>query len=198
MFSDWPEVRQRLFGNVLEHVRYRGRHYGLPVTMLPFVLAANRSILDRYGVAVPRTWGEMKAAGAVLKEHGIHAFTMPAGLNLDTAYRFLPLLYGAGGRVFNDDWTKAAFNGPAGRAALQFLVDMKEAGYMPAASSAYAFDENAAHWTTGKAAFSIEGPWWQDIVRGELRLRPVAARARPGAGPRGSAREAIRPAPCST
>ena len=58
MFSDWPEVRQRLFGNVLEHVRYRGRHYGLPVTMLPFVLAANRSILDRYGVAVPRTWGK--------------------------------------------------------------------------------------------------------------------------------------------
>lgn len=168
MFSDWPEVRQRLFANVLEHVRYQGRHYGLPVTMLPFVLAANRSILDRCGVAVPRTWEEMKAAGAVLKEHGIHAFTMPAGLNLDTAYRFLPLLYGAGGRVFNDDWTKAAFNGPAGRAALQFLVDMKEAGYMPAASSAYAFDENAAHWTTGKAAFSIEGPWWQDIVRGNF------------------------------
>ena len=39
---------------------------------------------------------------------------------------------------------------------------------MPAASSAYAFDENAAHWTTGKAAFSIEGPWWQDIVRGNF------------------------------
>ena len=110
---------------MLEHVRYEEKHYGLPVTMLPFVLAANRSILDRYGVEVPRTWEEMKEAGAVLKEHGIHAFTMPAGLNLDTAYRFLPLLYGAGGRVFNDDWTKAAFNGPAGRAALQFLVDLK-------------------------------------------------------------------------
>ena len=167
-FSDWPEVRERLFGNVLEHVRHDGKHYGLPVTMLPFVLAANRSILDRYGVAIPRTWEEMKAAGAVLKEHGIHAFTMPAGLNLDTAYRFLPLLYGAGGRVFNDHWTKAAFNGPAGRSALQFLVDLKDAGYMPAASSAYAFDENAAHWTTGQAAFSIEGPWWQDIVRGNF------------------------------
>ncbi len=44
-FSDWPEVRKRLFDNVLEHVRHNGRHYGLPVTMLPFVLVANSSIL---------------------------------------------------------------------------------------------------------------------------------------------------------
>lgn len=104
------------------------------------------------------------ALGPVLKEQGIHAFTMPAGLNQDTAYRFLPLLYKAGGRVFNDDWTKAAFNGPAGRAALEFLVSMKEQGFMPPACAAYAFDENAALWCTEKAALSIEGPWWQNAV----------------------------------
>ena len=80
----------------------------------------------------------------MLKENGIHLFTMPAGLNQDTAYR----LYKAGGRVFNDDWSKVAFNGPAGVEALEFLVGMKEKGFMPEAGGAYVFDENAAHWCT--------------------------------------------------
>jgi multiple sugar transport system substrate-binding protein len=167
-FDDWPEVKARIFPNVLEHVKYDGKHYGVPVTMLPFVLAVNTSIMERYGLDVPTTWEQMLEAGRVLKEHDLQAFTMPAGLNLDTAYRFLPLLYGAGGRVFNDDWTAAGFNGPAGKAALEFLVGMKDAGYMPAASAAYAFDENAAHWTTEKVAMSIEGPWWQDTVLGDF------------------------------
>lgn len=167
-FADWPEVKARIFPNVLEHVKYDGKHYGVPVTMLPFVLAVNTDIMTRYDLEVPSTWEEMLEVGRILKEHDLQAFTMPAGLNLDTAYRFLPLLYGAGGRVFNDDWSKAGFNGPAGRAALEFLVRMKDEGYMPAASAAYAFDENAAHWTTGKAAMSIEGPWWQDTVSGDF------------------------------
>ena len=68
---------------------------------------------------------------------------MPGGVNLDTAYRFLPLLYKAGGRVFNEDWSAAAFNGPAGQAALEFLVEMKNKGYLPAGSAAYRFDESA-------------------------------------------------------
>lgn len=167
-FEDWPQVKERIFPNVLEHVKYEGQHYGVPVTMLPFVLAVNTDIMQRYNLEVPATWEQMLQIGAILKQHDLQVFTMPAGLNLDTAYRFLPLLYGAGGRVFNEDWTAAGFNGPAGRAALEFLVGMKDEGYMPAASAAYAFDENAAHWTTGKVATSIEGPWWQDTVLGDF------------------------------
>jgi multiple sugar transport system substrate-binding protein len=167
-FEDWPAVKARIFPNVLEHVKYNGQHYGVPVTMLPFVLAVNTEIMTRYDLAVPTTWEGMLEAGRILQEHDLQAFTMPAGLNLDTAYRFLPLLYGAGGRVFNDDWTQAGFNGPAGKGALEFLVRMKDEGYMPNASAAYAFDENAAHWSTGKAAMSIEGPWWQDTVLGDF------------------------------
>ena len=184
-FDDWPDIKARIFPNVLEHVKYNGKHYGVPITMLPFVLAINTEIMERYGLEVPATWEDMLAMGRVLKKHDLHAFTMPAGLNLDTAYRFLPLLYGAGGRVFNDDWTQAGFNGPAGKAALEFLVRMKDEGYMPAAAAAYAFDENAAHWSTGKAALSIEGPWWQnrltdfDFDTSKLALSQVPMPATP-------------------
>ena len=165
-FPDFPQVKERILDNVWELVEYDGKHYGLPVTMLPFVLAVNTDIMGRMGLDVPKTWDEMLALGPKFAGTGIEPFTMPGGVNLDTAYRFLPLLYKAGGRVFNEDWSAAAFNGPAGQAALEFLVEMKNKGYLPAGSAAYRFDENAAHWSTGKAALSIEGPWWQDIVHG--------------------------------
>lgn len=165
-FPDFPQVKERVLDNVWELVEYDGQHYGLPVTMLPFVLAVNTDIMARMGLEVPQTWDEMLALGPKFAGTGIEPFTMPGGVNLDTAYRFLPLLYKAGGRVFNENWSAAAFNGPAGQAALEFLVEMKVKGYLPAGSAAYRFDENAAHWSTGKAALSIEGPWWQDIVHG--------------------------------
>ncbi len=165
-FDDFPSVRSRILDNVWDPVSYEGKHYGVPVTMLPFILAVNRDILSQHGLEIPENWEELKAMGPLLKRQGIDAFTMPGGVNLDTAYRFLPLLFRAGGRVFNADWSAAAFNGPAGVAALSMLVDMKSQGFMPAASAAYRFDENAAHWATGKAALSIEGPWWQNAMIG--------------------------------
>lgn len=165
-FDDFPSVKSLILDNVWDPVSYEGKHYGVPVTMLPFILAVNRDILSKHGLEIPQNWEELKAMGPLLKKHGIDAFTMPGGVNLDTAYRFLPLLFRAGGRVFNADWSAAAFNGPAGVAALSMLVDMKSQGFMPAASAAYRFDENAAHWATGKAALSIEGPWWQNTMAG--------------------------------
>ena len=165
-FDDFPSVKTLILDNVWDPVSYEGKHYGVPVTMLPFILAVNRDILSEHGLEIPQNWEELKAMGPLLKKHGIDAFTMPGGVNLDTAYRFLPLLFRAGGRVFKADWSAAAFNGPAGVAALSMLVDMKSQGFMPAASAAYRFDENAAHWAMGKAALSIEGPWWQNTMAG--------------------------------
>lgn len=165
-FEDFTTVKKRILDNVWEPVSYEGKHYGLPLTMLPFILAVNRDILSKHGLEVPQNWEQLQAIGPLLKENGIDAFTMPGGVNLDTAYRFLPLLFRAGGRVFNEDWSAAGFNGPAGVAALSMLVEMKNKGFMPAASAAYRFDENAAHWATEKAALSIEGPWWQNSVTG--------------------------------
>ena len=163
-FPDFPQVKEQIFDNAWEQVAFEDKHYGVPVTLLPFIVVGNREVLDAHGLEIPRTWEEMRAMGPVLKESGIHAFTMPGGLNLDTAYRFFPLLTKAGGRILSSDWTEAGFNGPAGLAALSFLVEMQRDGYLPAASAAYASDENTAHWCTGNAAISIEGPWWQDTV----------------------------------
>lgn len=163
-FADFPAVKERVLDNLWDYVAYDGQHYGLPTLVLPFVLAVNQDLLDRYGLQIPLTWEDMMAMGPVLKAQGVYAFTIPAGANQDAAYRFLPMLYKAGGRVFNEDWTKAAFNGPAGLATLEYLLSMKDQGFMPPACAAYADDENMAFWCTEKAALSIEGPWWQTVL----------------------------------
>ena len=163
-FVDFPAVKERVLDNLWDYVSYDDRPYGLPTLVLPFVLAVNQDLLDRHGLDIPLTWEDMMAMGPVLKESGVHAFTIPAGANQDAAYRFLPMFYKAGGRVFNEDWTKAAFNGPAGLATLEYLVSMKDQGFMPPACAAYADDENKAMWCTEKAALTIEGPWWQTVL----------------------------------
>ena len=179
-FADFGEIASRFFPSTLELVAYKGQHYGIPATMMPFVLAVNNALLAQNALRVPRTWEELLEMGPILKQRGLYTLAMPGGANLDTAYRFLPLLYKAGGRVFNDDWSAAAFNGPAGLGALKLLATLKDEGFMPAASAAYKFDENAALWTSEKAVFSIEGPWFQGIIKdnfdfdtGKLGLAPV-------------------------
>ena len=179
-FSDLPEIRDRFFSNMLDEVKYDGKHFGIPVTVLPFVLAVNRGILDAHGLEVPETWDDVRAMGPVLKASGIHALTMPGGPKGDTSYRFVPLLYKAGGRVLDDGMTRAVFNGPAGVATLEFLVDLKERGFLPEGNAAYAFHENCAHWVSERALLSIEGPWFQnttssgyDFDVAKLMLRPL-------------------------
>ena len=44
-FDDFPSVRNRILDNVWDPVSYGGKHYGVPVTMLPFILAVNLEIL---------------------------------------------------------------------------------------------------------------------------------------------------------
>jgi multiple sugar transport system substrate-binding protein len=185
-FADFPQIRERYFPHILEHVQFQGKHYGIPATTLPFVMAYNRKILAAQGLQLPRTWEEMVAMGARLMEAGVHVLTMPCSSHGDTAYRFAALLYKAGGRVLSEDWTRATFNGPAGLAALNLLLELKRQGYMPEACTAYANDENIAHWCGGRALFSVEGPWWQDVVTGDyhfpladMGLAPLPVSARP-------------------
>ncbi len=52
----------------------------------------------------------------------------------------------------------------AGVATLEFLVDLKDRGFVPEGNAAYAFHENCAHWVSERALLSIEGP---------LMLRPL-------------------------
>ena len=73
----------------------------------------------------------------------------------------------------------------AGVATLEFLVDLKERGFVPEGNAAYAFHENCAHWVSERALLSIEGPWFQNTTSTgyDFRRRQADALA-PAGSPR--------------
>ena len=108
-----------------------GELYGLPILQTSTVLAYNKALFDAAGVTeLPKTWDEIKAAAPALAEQGtpILAYYGTDTLNLS----FYPLLWQAGGSLFTEDGSDVAFNSPEGVEALQFLVDLKDAGGLPA------------------------------------------------------------------
>jgi multiple sugar transport system substrate-binding protein len=191
-FEDFAQVADTFVPSFLANTEHDGQHYGLPEVALPFILAVNQPMLDAAAVAVPTNWDEFKAAAQTLTkpDQGVYGYTIPGGVNLDAAYRFAPWLYKAGGRFLNDDWSEATFNGPAGVAALEMLLDLQKQGAIPPGNAAYAFAENADVWASQKAAMSTEGPWWQGVISGEqykldlslLTIAPVPVQPEPVGG----------------
>lgn len=86
------------------------------------LLYYNPDILKAAGVAVPKTWDELRAALKTVKAK-VPDVT-PFAWTPDVYYFFLPYLWSQGGDVLASDLTKAAFNTPEGLAALQYQTDL--------------------------------------------------------------------------
>lgn len=78
-------------------------------------------ILKAAGVSVPKTWEELRDA---LKTVKAKTNATPLAYTPDVYYFFLPYLWSQGGEPLSADFSKAAFNGPEGLAALQYQVDL--------------------------------------------------------------------------
>lgn len=91
------------------------RIYGAPIYQTVTTTIYNKRLLSDAGVATPpATWEEIKAAAPKLRDEDValldYSTSDDASLNLN----FYPLLWQAGGRVFAEDGTRVAFNGPEG------------------------------------------------------------------------------------
>lgn len=111
------------------------RIYGAPIYQTVTTTIYNKRLLSDAGVATPpATWEEIKAAAPKLRGEGValldYSTSDDASLNLN----FYPLLWQAGGRVFAEDGTRVAFNGPEGVEALTFLADLYQQGSIPSSA----------------------------------------------------------------
>ena len=73
-FPDFPQVKERILDNVWELVEYDGQHYGLPVTMLPFVLAVNTDIMGSDGPRSAQDLGRDVGTRPKICGHGNRTF----------------------------------------------------------------------------------------------------------------------------
>jgi multiple sugar transport system substrate-binding protein len=139
-----------------------GKVVGVPALVDNLSLVYNKKLFQEAGVAPPTaswTWDDFRTAAAKLtdaskKQYG-WAYVNDG--SEDTVWRFLPLLWQAGGDLLNSDNTKPAFDSPAGLKALTLLHDMAVTD-----KSVY-LDNGAGNYlnlfNSGKIAMLWTGPW---------------------------------------
>lgn len=119
--------------SALEAATVDGDIYAVPIYHTITTTVYNKKAFDEAGVtSLPKTWDEVKAAAPRLAEKGVAVMDYSGDPKVTLNLSFYPLLWQAGGTVFNADGTSVAFNSPEGKAALQFLVDLKGQGGIPA------------------------------------------------------------------
>lgn len=111
---------------------YNGKLYAVPLLMSATTLLVNKKAMAAAGLTQPpKTWSDLLADAPKLKQAGYYATEYDADPTQTLNETFYPLLWQAGGQVLSPDGKKAAFNSAAGVAALTFLKELVDGGYVP-------------------------------------------------------------------
>ena len=125
--KDWPQ-RTDFIPASWSTVVANGHVYGLPYLSAPRLLVYRKDLYAKAGIsAPPRTWDEWALAGQALTTRSPRGAIDRAGIyfgpNGNWQY-FAQFLWQNGGDFLTPDGRRAAFNSPAGVAALQYYVDL--------------------------------------------------------------------------
>ena len=139
-----------------------GKVVGIPALVDNLALVYNKKLFQQAGVALPNaswTWQDFRTAAKKLTNASTntHGWAYINDGSEDTVWRYLAMLWQAGGSLLNSDNTKPAFNSPAGLAALTQLQNMAvkdKSVYLDTGNDNYLNVFNS-----GKIAMLWTGPW---------------------------------------
>ncbi|MGR6973166.1 sugar ABC transporter substrate-binding protein [Streptomyces cynarae] len=137
---------------ILSAGTYQGKVYGLAPTVSTIALFYNKDMLAEAGVAVPKTWDELKAAAAKLTRPGRYGMAVDANATFEGTWQFLPFLWSNGGDERRLDTPQAA-------QALQLWVDLVKSGSMSKSVLNWTQADVHDQFVAGKAAMMVNGPW---------------------------------------
>lgn len=150
-----------------------GRLMALPWSADGGLLYYRRDILESGGYAPPATWAELQAMALELRGDGgaAHGFVWQGdeydGLTCNT----LEQVWAAGGDVLDADG-RAAFDGPAGHAALEQMARYVAEGVSPAEVATYQEAAALADFRSGEAVFMRN--WFYAWARLQEPGSPIA------------------------
>ncbi|MEU1371233.1 extracellular solute-binding protein [Streptomyces sp. NPDC005803] len=137
---------------ILSAGTYEGEVYGLAPYVSTVALFYNKDMLAEAGVAVPRTWDELKEAAAGLTRHGRYGMAVDANATFESSWQFLPFLWSNGGNEKRLDTPQAA-------QALQLWVDLVRNGSMSKSVLNWTQADVHDQFAAGRTAMMINGPW---------------------------------------
>jgi multiple sugar transport system substrate-binding protein len=150
------------FPAVREASTVDGHINAVPALVDNLALVYNKQLFDEAGIEPPTpdwTWADFRAAAAKLSDPANKQFGW-AYVNdgsEDTVWRFLALLWQAGGDLLTPDNSKSAFDSPAGLSAMNLLHDMAvddHSVYLDTGDQGYLNLFNS-----GKIGMLWTGPW---------------------------------------
>ena len=139
-----------------------GKIYGVPALVDNLALVYNKKLFDAAGLSYPTpdwTWDDFRNAARKLSDPSQKKFGW-AYVNdgtEDTVWRYIAMLWQAGGDLLSPDGKKAAFDSPAGLSAMQLLHDMAvtdHSVYLDTGDGQY---QNL--FNSGKIGMLWTGPW---------------------------------------
>jgi multiple sugar transport system substrate-binding protein len=124
---------QGFYDNILKLARVDGKQIGLAFATSNPIMYYNADLVRAAGGNPdnpPKTWDEVIALGGKIKALGNGNDGIDFRWQGDD-WMFSALLFGAGGKMLNDDETNVAFNGPEGQKAVEILHRIVTEGGMP-------------------------------------------------------------------
>ncbi len=143
---------------MMNSVTVKGKVYGVPLYTNAIHLFYRKDLLDKYGLSVPRTWGELASTAKeiVQKENNpdlvgyISMWAQIEGLFMN----YLQFMWGAGGQFF-DGAGKVSIDTPAAVKALSTMVGYVKDGLAPQSIITYKPNDAMALFRQGRAVFMV-------------------------------------------
>ncbi|MEU5641006.1 ABC transporter substrate-binding protein [Streptomyces milbemycinicus] len=149
---------------ILSAGTHEGKVYGLAPYVSTVALFYNKDMLAKAGVAVPRTWGELKTAAAELTRPGRYGMAVDANATFEGTWQFLPFLWSNGGDERRLDTPQAA-------QALQLWVDLVKSGSMSKSVLNWTQADVHDQFAAGRTAMMVNGPWRIPALNKDKNLR---------------------------
>jgi multiple sugar transport system substrate-binding protein len=149
-----------------------GKVVGIPALVDNLALVYNPAVFAKAGVPVPTaswSWEDFRSAAAKLTNKSSKTFGW-AYVNdgsEDTVWRYLAMLWQAGGDLLTSDNKSPAFDSPAGLAALQQLKSMAvtdKSTYLDTGNQNY-----LALFNSGKIGMLWTGPWDLGAINADVK-----------------------------
>jgi len=136
-----------------------GKKWGVPYTYYQWGIYYRKDIFEEQGIEPPKTWDELLAASAKLKEAGITPFTIGTKALWPTGGWFDYLNLRVNGYEFHMDLTsgEVPYTDPRVKAVFEKWAELVEPGYFIENHAAIDWQDAIPHLVQGKAAMYLMG-----------------------------------------